>query len=82
MTTMPEKSAASANQDTLQYYGNVSPIFEYWCLECDEFFETRELLSECPDCKSNMQDNLVQIYMDHDPVPEMYKTRKDWGEGG
>ena len=83
MNTIPNKNEMSGSADSKsQLFGNVSPVFEYWCLDCDEFFDSKELLSECPECHSSMKDSLVQIYMEHDPVPDQYKTLKDWGEGG
>ena len=66
---------------TKSYLGSVSPVFEYWCLDCDEFHEARELLGECPKCGSSVRDSLVQIYMEHDPEPDHYKTRADYMAG-
>ena len=77
-------SAVSENVETeksTDYFGSVSPIFEYWCLECDEFFEVKELLLECPKCKTSIKDNLVQIYMEHDPDPELIRSLKDFSAG-
>lgn len=83
MNTVPRKHSLAKNSESRQrHYGNVCPVFEYWCLDCDQFFDSKELLSECPECHSSLSDSLVQIYMEHDPVPDQYKTKKDWGEGG
>lgn len=84
MTNNTPNSAVSKLAETeksTNYFGSVSPIFEYWCLECDEFFEVKELLGECPKCSSSIKDNLVQIYMDHDPDPDIIRSLKDFTAG-
>ena len=81
MTNILPNSAVSKVEDLQDYFGSVTPIFEYWCLECDEFFEVKELLGECPKCRSSIKDNLVQIYMDHDPDPDIIRSIKDFTAG-
>ena len=84
MTNITPRSAVSnlaEAEETKNYFGSVSPIFEYWCLDCDEFFEVKELLAHCPKCKSSLKDNLVQIYMEHDPDPDIIRSLKDYTAG-
>ncbi len=84
MTNIAAKSAVSNLAETEEekdYFGSVSPIFEYWCLDCDEFFEVKELLAHCPKCNSSLKDNLVQIYMEHDPDPDIIRSLKDYTAG-
>ena len=78
---LPNSAVSKIQDDKKDYFGSVTPIFEYWCLECDEFFEVKELLGECPKCASSIKDNLVQIYMDHDPEPDIIRSLKDFTAG-
>lgn len=84
MTNIAAKSAVSNHAESeaaKDYFGSVSPIFEYWCLDCDEFFEVKELLAHCPKCNSSLKDNLVQIYMEHDPDPDIICSLKEFTAG-
>ncbi|MBZ0185492.1 MAG: zinc ribbon domain-containing protein [Candidatus Obscuribacterales bacterium] len=82
MKLATNKSAVSNIEEKLQgQFCGVAPVFEYWCLDCDKFFNSKDLLSECPDCHSSLKDNLVQIYMEHDPEPEFLRSRNDYLAG-
>ncbi|MBK9143184.1 MAG: hypothetical protein IPM23_11850 [Candidatus Melainabacteria bacterium] len=82
MNATKKKAAKATKEDSLQGdFCGIKPVFEYWCLDCDKFFNSKELLSACPDCHSSIRDNLVQIYMEHDPEPEFLRKMSDYSAG-